>query len=207
MGWSTLLFGISGGLKDIGSHTGKANIFTKGGIGELASGLSNDAKAIGALATRLRTKYQGWRGGQLPKAPEVNPSAGVYEYDPIANSGMVGTPISPPELGANTGIVSSSNVTLQQPLLTGQSASNARFLFNRSQIDINTVTVDELLEMGKNSSTVAPNKVVPNPGGRLGNAATRAKASEVVDDLVSRGFTQIRTEVQFRPGSLGSGGH
>ena len=47
--------------------------------------------------------------------------------------------------------------------------------------------------------------MVPNPGGRLGNAATRAKASEVVDDLVSRGFTEIQTEVRFRPGSLGSG--
>ena len=45
----------------------------------------------------------------------------------------------------------------------------------------------------------------PDPGGRLGDADTRAKSQEVVDDLVSRGFIDIDTEVPFRPGSLGSG--
>jgi Pretoxin HINT domain len=46
---------------------------------------------------------------------------------------------------------------------------------------------------------------VPNPGGRLGNAKTRTKTQEVIDDLDSRGFTDIQTEVRFRPGSQGSG--
>jgi hypothetical protein len=55
------------------------------------------------------------------------------------------------------------------------------------------------------SETVASNKHVPNPGGRLGNAVTRAKTSEVIGDLRSRGFTQVRTEVHFRPGIRGSG--
>jgi len=48
-------------------------------------------------------------------------------------------------------------------------------------------------------------KNVPNPGGKLGNAATRAKTREVSEDLEARGFKRIRTEVQFEAGSLGSG--
>jgi hypothetical protein len=43
-------------------------------------------------------------------------------------------------------------------------------------------------------------KRVPNPGGRLGNAATRAKTQEVIEDLADRGFTEIDVEVQFKPG-------
>lgn len=56
------------------------------------------------------------------------------------------------------------------------------------------------------AARVAPaTKTVPNPGGRLGNAATRAKTQDVVSDLRARGFTEIEYEVRFRPGSLGSG--
>ena len=48
-------------------------------------------------------------------------------------------------------------------------------------------------------------RFIPNPGGRLGDAVTRAKTQEVVGDLVSRGFPDIRYEVRFRPGELASG--
>jgi hypothetical protein len=62
---------------------------------------------------------------------------------------------------------------------------------------------DEVAVAGRAART-APARV-PNPGGRLGDAVTRAKTQEAIDNLVSRGFTDIQTEVRFRPGSLGSG--
>jgi hypothetical protein len=54
-------------------------------------------------------------------------------------------------------------------------------------------------------SRILPPAFIPNPGGRLGNSQTRTKIQEVINDLQARGFTDIDTEVLFRPGSLGSG--
>jgi len=56
--------------------------------------------------------------------------------------------------------------------------------------------------------TVAPapapqEKFVPNPGGRPGNPATKAKIAEVIADCKSRGLVDIQTEVHFpTPGGL-----
>ncbi len=54
-------------------------------------------------------------------------------------------------------------------------------------------------------AATAPSKFVPNPNGRIGNAATQAKTQEIISDLRARGFTSIRTEAPFQPGSFGSG--
>jgi hypothetical protein len=50
-----------------------------------------------------------------------------------------------------------------------------------------------------------PQQFVPNPGGRMGDAVTRAKTREVVEDLITRGFSRVRFEVEFKPGPFGSG--
>ena len=46
---------------------------------------------------------------------------------------------------------------------------------------------------------------IPNPDGRKGNALTQAKTSETIENLKSRDFDDIDTEVKFKAGPLGSG--
>ncbi len=45
-------------------------------------------------------------------------------------------------------------------------------------------------------------KVVPNPGGRLGDAVTKRTTDNVIRDLKARGFTDISQEVHFVKGPL-----
>ena len=47
-------------------------------------------------------------------------------------------------------------------------------------------------------------RVIPNPGGKLGDAVTRQTTQNVIRDAQTRGFTDIQTEVLFRQGPLGT---
>ena len=51
--------------------------------------------------------------------------------------------------------------------------------------------------------SVPPEKFVPNPGGRLGDAVTRQTARAIKEELIKIGFTDIQQEVRFKKGPLG----
>ena len=74
-----------------------------------------------------------------------------------------------------------------------------------SRVDVHNIEVHGEHVFRVTADGVLVHNACPNPGGRLGDTATRAKTSEVIQDLLSRGFLQINTEVRFRPGAGGSG--
>ena len=74
-----------------------------------------------------------------------------------------------------------------------------------SRVDVHNIEVHGEHVFRVTADGVLVHNACPNPGGRLGDTATRAKTSEVIQDLLSRGFLQINTEVRFPPGAGGSG--